>query len=73
MAISRIKQMEAIQAKAAKLAEEVEVLIEEFGDAFDNMPESLQNSERGERAQDRIGTLENWHGELEAIAEEGIE
>jgi hypothetical protein len=73
MAKSRIQQMEAIQTKAAELAAEVELLKDEFEEAFDNMPESLQGSEKGERAQDRIGVLENWHGELEAIAEEGIE
>lgn len=73
MGVSRVKQMQKIQTKAAELAAEIELLKDEFEEAFDNMPESLQGSERGEKAEERIGILENWHGELEAIAEEDIE
>jgi hypothetical protein len=74
MATSRIKQMEKIQAKAAKLAEEVEALKDEFEEAFENMPENLQyNSEKGERAQERINVLDTWQMALDEIAEEGIE
>lgn len=73
MAKSRLKQMQEIQTKAAELATEVEALHEEFEEAFENMPENLQYSEKGERAQERINVLENWQSELDAIAEEEIE
>ena len=73
MATSRIKQMQSIQAKAQKLAEEVEQLKDEFEEAFENMPENLQYSEKGERAQERINVLDSWLGELDCIAEEEIE
>lgn len=67
---NRRKQIEAIQKKAGQFAEEVEVLKEELEESFENMPESLQYSERGERMQERIELLDTWLANLSEMAEE---
>ena len=70
---NRKKQIQAIQEKARDLFDELDSLIDELEEAWENMPENLQYSERGERMQERINVLDGWRGELEAIAEEEVE
>lgn len=70
---NRRKQIEAVQKRAADFAQEVELLKEEMEEALENMPESLQYSERGEKMQERIDLLDAWALELNTMAEEVIE
>lgn len=70
---NRRKQIEAIQAKAADFAADVEALKDELEEAFENMPESLQYSTNGERAQERIDLLDTWLSNLNEMAEEVFE
>lgn len=41
------------------LNNEIQEILSEEQDAFDNMPEGLQSSERGDMAQEAISNLEN--------------
>jgi len=47
-----------LQERINELKTEAEALRDEEQDAFDNMPESLQESERGEAAQEALEYLE---------------
>ena len=55
--------------KAIALMEQAREILEEVKDeeqnAFDNMPENLQSSERGETMEDYIYTLEEFIGNLD--------
>lgn len=42
-----------------ELGEEISAIRDDEQEAFDNMPEGLQSSERGERAQEAISNLES--------------
>lgn len=70
---NRRKQIEAIQDKAAKFSEEIELLVEELEEAFENMPDSFRYGERGESAYARIEMLETWVDRLDEIVQEAIE
>lgn len=52
-----ISQLEEIQAEVASIAEEER-------EAFDNMPESLQCSERGEQVSENADDLDSLDGRL---------
>lgn len=66
---NRRKQIEAIQAKASELSDELDILVMDLQESFDNTPESIQNSERGETMQERIDTLTEWRDQLSDMAE----
>lgn len=61
-ALGLIDQAEALIEQAAAIVEEV---CEEEQEAFENMPESLQQGERGDMAQEAISNLESV--ELEGL------
>lgn len=67
---NRKQQIAKLQEKAQNLHDDVDELISELEEALENMPESIQYGEKGERAQERIDMLINWRDELFAIAEE---
>ncbi len=46
---------------------QLEILAGEEQEAFDNMPESLQGSERGQRMEEYIDNIETAKGEIENI------
>lgn len=54
----RRKRIEDLQSTLTSLRDEIQVLLDEEQDAFDNMPESLQQGEKGEKAQAAIDALE---------------
>jgi len=63
--------------RIADLTNELDTLLETLTDlrdeeqeAFDNMPESLQDSERGQDIQDGLGTLDSAVDELGSIVDE---
>ena len=53
-----------------EMREEIEAIRDEEQEAYDNLPESLQDGERGERLEENIETLDNILENLEPIAEE---
>ncbi len=53
----------------ASAKEIIEEVMEEEQEAFDNMPESIQGSERGEEMEGFIGDLENAADDLDNISD----
>lgn len=60
-------RLEAVQAEFESIRDELESIKEAESEAFENMPESLQQSERGELAQAAVDALESAHGELDGV------
>ncbi len=52
-----------------KIIEQLDSLREEEQDAYDNLPESIQDSERGESMTDNVDNLEEAKSTLESILE----
>ncbi len=65
----RRKQIEAVLNKLADLRSRVEELQSEEQDYFDNMPENLQQSERGEKAEQAASRLEDTLAAFDEIEE----
>lgn len=55
----RRKMIEKVVSKLYDLREQVESIMDEEQEAFDNMPESLQETERGERMQEVVDALDS--------------
>lgn len=55
---ARRERIRSIISKLEDIQTEIEELTGEEQDAFDNMPEGLQSSERGDVAQEAISNLE---------------
>lgn len=68
---TRRKKLAAILEEIEILRAQVEEITEEEQDAFDNMPESIQYSEKGERMESIISNLEEIVSGLEDI-EDGL-
>lgn len=54
----RRKRLQKIVDQLAELGEQIEDILAEEQEAFENMPESLQTSERGTAAEEAISNLE---------------
>ena len=65
----RRKKIEKIREDLDGLMALVEELAEEEQEAFDNLPESLQDTERGEAMQTAIDNLDNLQNSLEEAGE----
>lgn len=55
---------------ASMLEDAIDLLCEVQNDeqeAFDNMPEGLQESDRGWAMQDAIDIMDDWHSQIETI------
>lgn len=72
----RRKQLKAIAKQLGTIADNLEdqqILLEQIYDdeseAFDNMPESLQQSDRGIEMEEGIGTLEEQKDDLANMAD----
>ena len=63
----RRKRLAAAVSKLEEVKESMEALCEEEQDAYDNLPESLQDSERGEQMSDCIDALGEAVSDLEGI------
>ena len=59
MNADRRKQLRGLLADAEHLTAQLEILRDEEQECYDNMPESLQDGERGQNAQTVIDTLES--------------
>lgn len=64
---ARRKAIEDIQSKIIELKELIESVCEEEQEAFDNLPESIQYSERGDAMQEAIDNLESACSSCEEV------
>ena len=72
---ARRVKLAAILTKLQDIAVEFEAVKDEEQEAFDAMPEGLQNSDRGQAMEEGLGVLEDIGSSLESAIEslEGIE
>ena len=68
----RRKKLSEIQEKMSELREMIDEVLSDEQNAYDNLPESLQDSERGEAMQTAIDAMESAIGSCEE-AEESLE
>ena len=62
---TRRKTINQIMDELERLKEAIDCLRDEEQDCYDNLPESLQYSEKGERMEEAIDNLESAFGSLE--------
>ncbi len=62
---ARRKELASIVELIEEARERLKAVRDEEQEAFDNMPESLQESERGETMQEYIDTMEQALGDLD--------
>ena len=55
----RRKQLSEIQSKLSELRDMIDTVLSDEQEAYDNLPESLQESERGEAMQAAIDAMES--------------
>ena len=63
----RRKAIEKVVSTLENMLEELDGIREEEQDAYDNLPESIQDSERGETMYENIDTLDTSYADLESI------
>ena len=54
----RLKKIQNVILNINKVKEDIDMILNDEQDVFDNMPENLQCSYNGERSEDAITTLE---------------
>lgn len=59
MNAQRRKWINSVWDKLDELKSEIESIMEEEQEAYDNLPESIQDGERGEKMQEAIDNLSN--------------
>lgn len=62
-------RIEGLKERLEEIAAELEQLAAEEQEAFNNMPESLQGSERGEQMESNISELEDAQSDAGSLAE----
>lgn len=67
---TRREQLREIQTELRAIYERLDILCDEEQAAYDNTPESLQESERGEKAQEAIDTMESVRDQILESADE---
>ncbi len=67
---ARRKAIDGVVAKLQELRDEVESLLSEEQDYYDNMPESFQDGEKGQAASDAISYMESASGYIDNAIEE---
>lgn len=65
----RRKELNEIISKLENLRDDLECLQGEEQDYYDNMPENLQCSERGERAEEAVSSLEDALYNIDALTQ----
>jgi len=63
---ARREQLNKIFSNIEEIVSRLETIRDEEQDAYDNLPESFQDSEKGQAAQQAIGYLEDALGELDS-------
>lgn len=66
----RRKRIATVSSKLQELLDELNLILEEEQEAYDNMPEQLQDTERGEAMYEAIETLEDVISEIEGQIDE---
>ncbi len=66
---NRRKSIEELQNRLQDLLDELEIIKDEENEAFENMPESLQESERGQIAQEATSNLDSSYNSLQEAME----
>lgn len=64
---ARRQTIAEIRTKLEELGSMLDTLIDEETAAFDNLPESLQSGERGDKMQEAISELENPRSDMQNI------
>ena len=67
-----VAKLEELEALHLEIKEELEAVRDEEQEALDNLPESLQESERGEQMQEYIDAMESALDDLEQLDIEEI-
>ena len=67
-----VAKLEELEALHLEIKEALEAVLDEEQEALDNLPESLQESERGEQMQEYIDTMESALDDLEQLDIEEI-
>ena len=62
-----VAKLEALEALHLEIKDELQAVIEEEQEAFDNLPEGFQESERGEQMQEYIDAMESALDDLEQL------
>ena len=62
----RRKSIDRLIDKLSEIRDEIEMLKDEEQEAFDNMPESLQSSERGENMETAIYALDEAYESIDS-------
>jgi hypothetical protein len=62
-----LSKLEELENLRSEIKERLEAVRDEEQEALDNLPESLQESERGEQMQEYIDAMENVTGELDLL------
>lgn len=65
----RRKKIEIVKDKLTELKSLIEPIMEEEQEAFDNLPESLQYSDRGEKMEEAINSLENSLNSIDEVVD----
>lgn len=60
----RRKELDEIHTLLLEAAERLEAVAEEEQEAFDNLPEGLQQSERGQEMEETAANLQEWADSL---------
>lgn len=66
---SRRNQLRDIQQQLQDIYERLDILCNEEQEAYDNMPESIQDSARGDAAQSAIDTLESVRDQVQEVSD----
>lgn len=70
---SRRQRIRDVRREIESCKENLQKILDEEQDYFDNMPENLQGSMRGSDSEDAIDTMENCIDDLENIIKELME
>jgi DNA repair exonuclease SbcCD ATPase subunit len=66
---ARRKQIAELISKVNTLQEEIQQVLDDENDYFENVPENLQNSEKYQSSETSISNLEDARDNLEAVEE----
>lgn len=62
----RRKRLEALSDKLAEVIHEISCIKDEENEAYDNLPESLQDGEKGSTMSENVDELETIESDLES-------
>lgn len=67
---NRRKQIKEILERVEKAYNDLEALAEEEREAFENLPEGIQDSERGQTIEGYADAIEYAYGDLETVKDQ---